>query len=82
MERPKELQGGEVVISDREKLIAIYPYRDSDETKITDITKNVLLLVCGVPGIEEETLLEAAHVAIDYIVKFCGGQGSLLSDRC
>ncbi|MEA1905109.1 MAG: phenylalanine--tRNA ligase beta subunit-related protein, partial [Candidatus Hadarchaeota archaeon] len=64
---------GEVVISDAEKLVAIYPYRDSDETKVTPSTENVLLLVCGVPGIREETLQDALNTAVDYITRFCGG---------
>jgi len=72
MKKPMRLQGGEIVISDEEKLVAIYPHRDADNTKITESTRNVLLLVCGVPGIKEETLRNAAQVAMDYITKFCG----------
>jgi DNA/RNA-binding domain of Phe-tRNA-synthetase-like protein len=75
MEKPMVLQGGEIVISDGEKLVAIYPYRDADDTKITEKTKNVMLLVCGVPGIEEETLQNAARVALEYVTRFCGGGG-------
>ncbi|MDH4221464.1 MAG: phenylalanine--tRNA ligase beta subunit-related protein [Candidatus Bathyarchaeota archaeon] len=77
MEKPMLLQGGEIVVSDSEKLVAIYPYRDADSTKITDKTKNVMLLVCGVPGIAEETLQNAAQVALDYITRFCGGEGKI-----
>lgn len=74
MERPLELKGGEVIISDAGKLVAIYPYRDSDETKATSSTKNVLLLVCGVPGIGREILQDALKTAADYITRFCGGE--------
>lgn len=77
MKKPMRLQGGEIVISDEEKLVAIYPHRDADNTKITEATKNVLLLVCGVPGIKEETLQNAAQVAMDYVTKFCGGKGRM-----
>ena len=76
MQEPKELEGGEIVISDAEKLVAIYPHRDAEETKVTEETRNALLLVCGVPGIEEKILFEAEKVAVDYMVKFCGGRGS------
>jgi DNA/RNA-binding domain of Phe-tRNA-synthetase-like protein len=72
MEKPMLLQGGEIVVSDNQKLVAIYPYRDADSTKITEKTKKVMLLVCGVPGIEEETLQNAAQVALEYITRFCG----------
>ena len=74
MEKPMLLQGGEIVISDGEKLVAVYPHRDADNTKITMKTKNVVLLVCGVPGIEEETLQKAARVALEYITRFCDGK--------
>jgi DNA/RNA-binding domain of Phe-tRNA-synthetase-like protein len=73
MERPKVLRGGEPVISDGEKLLALYPYRDADSSKITLETKEMLLLVCGVPGIDRDVLLEAGRLAVRYITRFCGG---------
>jgi len=74
MSKPMVLKGGEVVVSDEEKLVAIYPHRDAEDTKVTEQTKNVLLLVYGVPGIFEETLRNAAHVATEFITRFCGGE--------
>ncbi|UCE15296.1 MAG: hypothetical protein JSV12_05275 [Candidatus Bathyarchaeota archaeon] len=74
MEKPMVLQGGEIVISDGEKLVAVYPHRDADNTKITMKTKNVMLLMCGVPGIGEETLQKATQVALEYITRFCEGK--------
>ncbi len=79
MEKPILLRGGEIVVSDREKLVAIYPYRDADTTKVTEKTKNVIVLVCGVPGIGEETLQNAAEVALHYITGFCDGEGKIES---
>ncbi len=73
MRSPLRLNGREIVISDNEKLVAVYPYRDADDTKVTEMTKNVLLLFCGVPGIPLEKLLEAKSVAEDFITRFCGG---------
>jgi len=75
MEKPMLLQGGEIVVSDSEKLVAIYPYRDANVTKVTEKTKNVMLLVCGVPGIGEETLQNASRVALEYVTRFCDGEG-------
>lgn len=75
MENPKELQGGEIVISGNVKLVAIYPHRDADESKLNEKTRNVLLMVCGVPGISKECLIDAKDIAIEYITKFCGGTG-------
>ncbi|MCX8204874.1 MAG: phenylalanine--tRNA ligase beta subunit-related protein [Candidatus Nezhaarchaeota archaeon] len=78
MDRARELRGGEVVVSDEEKLVAIYPYRDSDDTKVTMSTRDVALLTCGVPGLREAVLIEAEELAIRYITMFCGGS---LSER-
>lgn len=72
MGKPKELDGGEIVISDSKKLIAIYPYRDSEETKITTDTQDVLFMVCGVPGVGEK-LEKARETMIDYVIRFCDG---------
>lgn len=74
MEAPRRLKGGEVVVEDGEKLIAIYPYRDAEDSKITLQTQRVLLMICGVPGVGEETLKEAGEVALDYVTRFCGGK--------
>jgi len=72
MKRPALLQGGEIVVQDREKLVAIYPYRDADDSKVTEATRNVLLLFCGVPRIGVRQLADASKVASEYITRFCG----------
>ncbi|MCX8189031.1 MAG: phenylalanine--tRNA ligase beta subunit-related protein [Nitrososphaeria archaeon] len=73
MEKPILLNGTEIVISDNEKLVAIYPYRDAEATKISDETRNVVFLVCGVPGISDEVLENAVNKVIEYVSRFCGG---------
>jgi len=77
MEKLMDLEGLEVVVSDDEKLVAIYPHRDADRSKVTEKTKNILLLVCGVPGITMDMLAGAATIAIEYITRFCGGKGRI-----
>ena len=77
MDEPMELNGREIVISDEEKLVAVYPYRDADRSKVSTTTKNLLILVCGVPGIQEKTLKDAGKVALELVTKFCGGEGRL-----
>jgi len=74
MEKPLVLKGGEIVVSDDEKLVAVYPYRDADNTKVTEETENVTIVVCGAPGINEETLENASQVALEYIMRFCDGE--------
>ena len=74
MDKPLILKGGEIVVSDEEKLVAIYPYRDADNTKVTEKTENVTIVVCGVPGIPKETLENASKVAQEHIARFCDGK--------
>jgi DNA/RNA-binding domain of Phe-tRNA-synthetase-like protein len=73
MAAPDSLSGVEVVIEDRRsaKLIAVYPYRDSDESKVTEATKEVLFMMCGVPGIDDLALEGAARLTREYIGRFC-----------
>jgi DNA/RNA-binding domain of Phe-tRNA-synthetase-like protein len=77
MSEPMELNGGEIVISDQEKLVAVYPYRDAEKSKVSGTTRNLLILVCGVPGIDEKLLGDAGKVALDLVTKFCGGEEGL-----
>lgn len=73
MKKPALLKGNELVIESGDELIALYPHRDADKSKITLSTKNVLIVVCGVPGISSETLKNAREVAVKYVTRFCGG---------
>lgn len=72
MERSVVLRGQEPVVTDGEKLVAIYPYRDAEACKITEGTENVMMLICGVPNIDDETLTRAGRVAVEYVTRFCG----------
>ena len=74
MKKPLILKGGEIVVSDDQKLIAIYPYRDADNTKVTEETENVTIVVCGVPGIPKRDLENASQVTVEYIKRFCAGE--------
>ena len=71
MKEPQYLKGNEVIITDEEKIITVYPYRDSNETKITNLTKSIQLMICGVPQISEDILLKTESIAIKNITKFC-----------
>ncbi|MGD0330677.1 MAG: phenylalanine--tRNA ligase beta subunit-related protein [Nitrososphaeria archaeon] len=73
MVEAQKLTGAEVVVSDSEKLIAIYPYRDAAMSRITATTKNVLLLICGVPNVDDRILDESKRITIELVTRFCGG---------
>ena len=74
MRKPKTLRGGEIVVADSSRLVAIYPYRDAEYSKVTLKTEKVCLMICGVPGIRIEVLKNAGRLAADYILRFCGGK--------
>lgn len=74
MEKPFFLKGGEIVVCDDDKLVAVYPYRDADKTKVTAKTTNIVVVVCGVPGIPKKDLKNASHIALHYIKRFCDGE--------
>jgi DNA/RNA-binding domain of Phe-tRNA-synthetase-like protein len=74
MDKPFVMKGGEIVLSDQTKLIAVYPYRDADNTKVTESTKNVSIVVCGVPSISKEMLENASKVTLEYITRFCNNK--------
>ena len=73
MDAPVTLTGVEVVCEDADQLVAIYPYRDAEASKVTADTRDVRFLVCGVPGIPVDALREAATVAAKMVTRFCGG---------
>jgi len=84
MKEPIALQTGQVVICDESRLIAVqliaarliavYPYRDSDDTKVTAGTKRMHVVSCGVPGISPDRVIKAYEMAAEYLEKFSGGR--------
>jgi DNA/RNA-binding domain of Phe-tRNA-synthetase-like protein len=67
MDHPLTLSGGEVVIRDESRILSIYPYRDSEHSKVSLDTVDSVLLVCGVPGIPRSKLEEALEIAVRYV---------------
>lgn len=68
-----ELQGNELVIQSGDDIIALYPHRDADKSKVTLSTRAVVCVACGVPGISPDTLENARTLTETYITRFCGG---------
>jgi DNA/RNA-binding domain of Phe-tRNA-synthetase-like protein len=67
MDKPITLTEQMLVLADQKQVLYIYPYRDTDLTKITMRTRNAMIIVYGVPGIDEQVLKEAAETTLDYI---------------
>jgi DNA/RNA-binding domain of Phe-tRNA-synthetase-like protein len=73
MEKPVVLQNRQVIVTDSAQIIAVYPYRDSDTTKVTLQTKNIRILTCGVPKVELQKVLGAYGVCAGYLAEYTGG---------
>ena len=67
------LEGREMVIADGRRVIALYPHRDSEETKITEGSKRALVLSCGVPGVDHAFIQGSLGKCLATVARFCGG---------
>ncbi|MEM2458535.1 MAG: phenylalanine--tRNA ligase beta subunit-related protein, partial [Archaeoglobaceae archaeon] len=68
------LNENQIVLADEEKILHVYPYRDSRLTMVSNTTKDVLIVACGVPGVEAERVKLACEKAMEYIVVLAGGR--------
>ncbi|MEM3356560.1 MAG: phenylalanine--tRNA ligase beta subunit-related protein [Candidatus Bathyarchaeia archaeon] len=74
MEKPLSLTEKMLVLADGKQVLCIYPYRDAEATKITEQTKNVLVVGYGAPGITAERLKGAVETTLSYIKLASGGE--------
>lgn len=70
----ENLPEGLVVISDDEKILNLFPFRDSIYQKITKDTRNVLILADKVPGGNLEHVKNAVIEVGELISKHTGGE--------
>ena len=68
------LPEGLVVIADEKKILNLFPFRDSIYQKITEDTKNVLILTDKIPGQDLEKVKDAVSQVADLLVEYCGGE--------
>jgi DNA/RNA-binding domain of Phe-tRNA-synthetase-like protein len=74
MSKPLTLTDKILVLADKSQILCIYPHRDSDYTKITEKTKNVLIVSYGAPGITKQQLQEAVETTLSYIKQVSSGE--------
>lgn len=71
----KNPKPGEVVyIDNKEVLCRRWNWRECDKTKMTEETKNVCLVVEGLPPVTKEEVDSAINELADLVKKFCGGE--------
>lgn len=69
----EELRGNQIVLSDEEGVVHVFPHRDSRRTMIRNSTTKVLVVACGVPGVDKAIVRRACDKAVNYITKLAGG---------
>ncbi|UCD97170.1 MAG: hypothetical protein JSV35_03750 [Candidatus Bathyarchaeota archaeon] len=79
MNAPQLLDEGTLVLADQERILCMYPYRDSDQTKITLTTRNVGLIAYGAPRVSPLTLQETLKKTFAYIRRVSGGRTSSIT---
>ena len=75
MTRPLVLRSNQILLVDDTQVIAVYLYRDSEGTRVTDTTRRVRLVACGVPGVGREDVTAACTLAGRYLVEYAGAGG-------
>ncbi len=73
MQKAIPVYQNQVILTDARQIVAIYPYRDADSTRVTLDTRNIHLVTCGVPAINREQILSAYLLCIRYLQDSCGG---------
>lgn len=61
------LERGLIVLKDREKIIHLFPHRDSLLTAIRPETRKALVVACGAEGIEKKELERALTLTEEYL---------------
>lgn len=74
MDKPVVLTQKMLVLADMMRIVCIYPYRDSEHTKITEKTRNIIIVGYGAPGVERQNVTEAVEMALTYIKTVSGGE--------
>jgi len=73
IKNPVILKSNQIILADSDDIVAIYPYRDSDATKITPHTKTIHLVACGVPKVEPGQVREAYDLAKQFLEEYASG---------
>ena len=70
----KVLQGGELVVSDREKIVCLgYASMDAWETRVQSTTQDVVIVVYQAPGIAQESVAACLQEICDLLITINGG---------
>jgi DNA/RNA-binding domain of Phe-tRNA-synthetase-like protein len=63
-----------LVLADDKQVVCIYPYRNAETTKITEKTRDVVIVGYGAPKISQDELTNAVENALSFIQQTSGGK--------
>lgn len=70
----KVLKSNQIILATSDdRVVHVYPYRDSELTKVTENTRNILIISAGVPGVDVEKLTSSVHEIEDLSIKYLNG---------
>ena len=74
MDKPVLLTEKMLILTDEKQILCVYPYRDSDKTKITLTTKKAVIVGYGAPSSPQEQIKEAVSAALHHIKEVARGR--------
>jgi DNA/RNA-binding domain of Phe-tRNA-synthetase-like protein len=74
MDKPMLLTEKMLILTDEKQVLCVYPYRDSDHTKIALPTQKPVIIGYGAPGIGREQLTAAVEKTLEYVKRVSGGE--------
>lgn len=74
MDKPMQLTEKMLILTDEKQVLCVYPYRDSDHTKITLLTQKAVIIGYGASRIDQEQLKAAVERTLEYIKRVSSGE--------
>ncbi|MEZ0249220.1 MAG: phenylalanine--tRNA ligase beta subunit-related protein [Thermoproteus sp.] len=64
----------QIILARGETVLHVYPYRDSELTKVDESTKNILIIIAGLRGLDDDILIECSRFISMNYEKLLGGK--------
>ena len=65
---------GQIILAAGDTVLHVYPYRDSELTKVDENTKNILIIIAGLKEIYDDMLIECSRFISESYEKLLGGK--------
>jgi DNA/RNA-binding domain of Phe-tRNA-synthetase-like protein len=79
MDKPITLTEKIMVLADEKQILCVYPYRDLDFTKISEQTRDAVVIGYGAPNVTEQRLKQSVETTLSYIRQVADGEVEIIS---